>query len=101
MPDTISYDPDLLRSYSLTAFDVGVGAESEEDEGVELNVQLPSNPDIRKHVSLAGLYLVAIMSLDQDGTIANRMDELMQRGAINEVDACNFIQTAIDTDTTA
>lgn len=90
----MTYDPDLLRTYSLTAFDIGIA-----DEGdVELTVQLPSGPDIRKHVSLAGLYMMAIMSLDQDGSIAARMDEIMEKGAVSEVDACNFIQTAIDTD---
>lgn len=90
----MTYDTDLLRTYSLTAFDIGVA-----DQGdVELNVQLPSDPNIRKHVSLAGLYLMAIMSLDQDGTIAARMDEIMEKGPVSEIDACNFIQTAIDTD---
>ena len=97
MTDTFDYDPDLLRSYSLTAFDVG----SADEGGVELNIQLPGQPDIRKHVSLAGLYMLAIMELDQDGTIAERMDAIMDRGPVNEVDACNAIQLAIDTDYTA
>lgn len=76
-----------LRQFTLTAFDIGEDGE----EDVELVVTTPSNPSIRRHVSLSGLYLLAIMTLDQDGTIEKRMDALLEAGPINEVDAVNRI----------
>lgn len=81
-------DPMHLRNYALKAFDIGEDGE----ESVELIVDLPTNPDIRAHVSLAGLFLLAIMTLDQDETIERRMEELVTSGPINEVDAANQIQ---------
>lgn len=87
---TFSSTTDLftLRQYTLKVFDIG----QDDDADVELIIDLPERPDIRKHVSLAGLYLLAIMSLDADGVIADRMDELLAQGSINEVDASNRIQ---------
>ncbi|UTC29038.1 hypothetical protein MARCHEWKA_05290 [Brevundimonas phage vB_BpoS-Marchewka] len=77
-----------LRQYTLNLFDIG----DDEEADVELIVNLPERPDIRKHVSLAGLYLLAVLSLDEEGLIADRMDELLASGSINEVDAANRIQ---------
>lgn len=77
-----------LRQYTLNLFDIG----EDDDADVELIVNLPERPDIRKHVSLAGLYLLAIMTLDEEGVIAERMNTLLDGGCINEVDAANRIQ---------
>lgn len=87
---TFSSTSDLfsLRQYTLKVFDIG----EDDDADVELIIDLPERPDIRKHVSLAGLYLLAIMSLDEEGLIADRMDALLAQGSINEVDAANRIQ---------
>lgn len=85
--DTLS-DLFALRQYTLKAFDIG----EDDDADVELVIDLPDRPDIRKHVSLAGLYMLAIMTLDAEGVIADRMDSLLASGSINEVDAANRIQ---------
>lgn len=77
-----------LRQYTLNLFDIG----EDDDADVEMIVNLPERPDIRKHVSLSGLYLLAIMSLDAEGVIADRMNDLLDGGSINEVDAANRIQ---------
>jgi hypothetical protein len=76
-----------LQTFRLTAFDMGEDGE----EDVELVVDTPSDPSRHRHASLALLYGLAIMTLDQDGTIERRMDELLQAGAINEIDAINKI----------
>ena len=87
---TFSSTSDLfsLRQYALKVFDIG----EDDDADVELIIDLPERPDIRKHVSLAGLYILAIMTLDEEGVIADRMDALLAQGSINEVDAANRIQ---------
>lgn len=80
-------DPFPLREYSLRAFDIG----EEGEEDVELVIHTPQNPDVRSFVSLAGLYMLAVMTLDQDGTVQRRMESLLDAGPINEVDAINRI----------
>ncbi|AFU88017.1 hypothetical protein CcrColossus_gp147 [Caulobacter phage CcrColossus] len=70
--------------FSLTAYD--------EPEGdVQIITTTPSKPNIRRPASLSLLYGLAILSLDHDGTIERRMNELLDAGPINEVDACNRI----------
>lgn len=76
-------DPALPR-FSLTAYD-------ELDGNVQIITTTPSKPDIRKPASLALLFGLAILTLDADGTIEARMDALLARGMINEVDAVNRI----------
>jgi len=76
-----------LNTFRLTAFDVG----EDGAEDVQLVVDTPSAPSIRRHASLALIYGLAIMTLDQDGTIERRVDELMAAGMISEVDAVNKI----------
>lgn len=89
---SLDLDPDLLRRFALQAYDIGAdGAES-----VELIVDMPKKPEIRKTVSLAGLYILAVMTLDEDGSINRRMDELLLKGPISEIDACNRITTLLD-----
>ncbi|USN14200.1 hypothetical protein PAPPERLAPAPP_05300 [Brevundimonas phage vB_BpoS-Papperlapapp] len=88
MSSTPTDDLFALRQYTLDLFDVG----DDEEADVELIVNFPERPDIRKHVSLAGLYLLAVLTLDEEGLIADRMDELLASGSINEVDAANRIQ---------
>lgn len=80
-------DPRLAK-FTLAAFDIG----DDGQEDVEIITTAPDRPDIRKHVSLAGLYMLAILSLDADGTVEARMDDLLMDGAINEVDAANRIR---------
>lgn len=88
MTSTSTADLFALRQYTLNLFDIG----DDDNADVELIVNQPERPDIRKHVSLAGLYLLAVLSLDEEGVIADRMDELLLSGSINEVDAANRIQ---------
>lgn len=76
-------DPALPR-FSLTAYD-------ELDGNVQIITTTPSKPDIRKPASLALLFGLAILTLDADGTIEARMEALLARGMINEVDAVNRI----------
>lgn len=92
-PPPPAEDP-ALRQFRLSAFDIGDDGE----EDVELVVDLPTRPSIRKHASLAGLYLLAIMTLDQDGTIADRIDQLLADTPINEVDCCNRIALLVQGD---
>lgn len=82
-------DPPALRAFTLRAFDIGEDGE----EDLELIVQLPEKVDIRRHASMALLWGLAVMSLDQDGTIEKRMEALCDAagGYINEADACNKI----------
>ncbi|UTC28347.1 hypothetical protein GURKE_03200 [Brevundimonas phage vB_BpoS-Gurke] len=91
-PTELTFDPELLRRFALQAYDIG--ADGAED--VELIVDLPQKPEIRKTVSLAGLFILAVMTLDEDGTISRRMDELLKTGPISEIDACNRITTLLD-----
>lgn len=53
-------------------------------------------PDIRRHASMALLYGLALMTLDQQGVIAETIDALLKDGPINEVDACNRISLLMD-----
>lgn len=76
-----------LTQFRLTAFDIG----EDGAEDVEIITNVPAHPDIRRHASLALLFGLAVMSLDQDGTIERRIDELMEHGFISEVDAVNQI----------
>jgi hypothetical protein len=87
MPRPMKAEAQLHPDFTLTVFE---GAED-----VELNIELPNNPDVRRHASLALLYGLAIMSLDADGTIEKRVDELLTVGPISEVDACNRIALLI------
>jgi hypothetical protein len=71
-----------------------IAIDSEDDDGeedVDLLIRIPEAPNINLHASLALTYGLAIMTLDQDGTIKRRIDELLAAGPINEVDACNQI----------
>jgi hypothetical protein len=77
-----------LQSFALKAFDIGEDGE----EDVELILDLPVAPSINRHASLALLYGLAIMMLDQDGSIQRRMDQILDQGAISEIDAVNHIQ---------
>lgn len=68
--------------------------DTEDDDGnaeVDLLVSTPSSPDIRAHASLGLLYGLALMTLDQDGTIERRMNQLLEAGPVSEVDAVNNI----------
>lgn len=95
MSDSISdeqvLDEPALRTFTLQAFDVG----NDGEEDVELIVTVPEVPSILRHTSLALLYGLAILSLDQDGTLQRRMDELLEAGPISEIDACNRINLLI------
>jgi len=78
-PEADDYRP----PFHLTALD------GEDD--LELIVATPTKPNIRKQASMALLFGLAVMTLDQDGTIEKRMHELLDKGDINEVDAVNRI----------
>jgi hypothetical protein len=78
-PDGLAITPDFV----LTAM--------ESEEAVELLVSTPTSPNIRFHASAALMFGLAIMTLDQDGTIERRMEQLIANGPINEVDAVNRI----------
>lgn len=83
-PESFPSDP----HFQLIAID------SEDDDGeedVDLLISVPQNPNIHLHASLALTYGLAIMTLDQDGTIKRRIDQLLAAGPINEVDAVNQI----------
>lgn len=85
-PDTeIEEDADpALPRFSLTAYD-------DLDGNVQITTTVPSKPNIRKPVSLALLFGLAILTLDDDGTIEARMEALLAKGMLNEVDAVNRI----------
>lgn len=81
------FDEPSLATFKLAAFDIGEDGE----EDVEIVTSVPSEPSIRRPVSLALLYGLAILTLDHDGTIERRVDELLADGAISEIDAVNRI----------
>lgn len=79
-------DPRLC-SFRLAAFDIGEDGE----EDVELIVDTPSRPSLQRHASLALLYGLAIMKLDESGAISAMMDAILDEGPVSEVDAVNQI----------
>jgi hypothetical protein len=72
-----------LQSFALKAFDIGEDGE----EDVDLLDLGPAEPEHQPPRLPRPAYGLAIMTLDQDGTIQRRMDQLLAAGPINEVDA--------------
>jgi hypothetical protein len=66
-----------------------------DNEEVDLSIDLPEIVSMKKHASLGLLYMLAIMELDADGVIADKMDALLRDGPINEIDATNAIRALI------
>ncbi len=77
-------DIPLFPEFVLSTFDEG-------DEDVHLTVSRIDKPSIRRHASLALLYGLAILELDKAGVIEAKIEELLEAGPINEVDAANRI----------
>ncbi|AFU86594.1 hypothetical protein D869_gp320 [Caulobacter phage CcrRogue] len=77
---------DLEPQFSLAAYVPADGDRGEVDLIIHQTV-----PSIRRHASQALLYGLAIMTLDQQGVIADTIDALLAAGPINEVDAVNRI----------
>ena len=75
---------EALARFSLTVFD-------EREGDVQILTTTPTKPNIRHPASMALLYGLAILTLDADGVVERRMNELLDAGPINEVDACNRI----------
>lgn len=62
---------------------------------VELIVHTTTEPSQDRHASLALLYGLAIMSLDQQGVIAAEIDKLLAPGPMAESTACQNITLLI------
>ena len=77
---------ELQPQFHLVSYDAPEGA-------VDLTVSLPTNPDDRM-ASNALLFGMAIMTLNQDGTIEQRMLEILKSNAqpITQKAACEGIQ---------
>ena len=87
-------DEPALRQFRLDLFDIGEDGE----EDLELVIKTPEQPSVKKHASLAALYMLAVMTLDRDGTIERTVNALLADGAINEVDAVNRITLLLNAD---
>lgn len=79
-------DIPLTPQFAMNVFD-------EPNFQVDRTVSLPSNPDDRP-ASLSLLYGLAIMTLDQDGTIQKRMLEILRANNdnITQAQACDSIK---------
>jgi hypothetical protein len=64
----------------------------------DIEIGLLKNPSVKRHASMALLYGLAILTLDQTKVIAATIDKLLADGPINEVDACNRISLLIQQD---
>lgn len=60
-------------------------------DDIELNLNIPNEPDINNHASLALLYALAILTLDRQGTLNKMIEQFLATGPINEVDCANQI----------
>jgi len=79
------HDVEIIPQFSLTVYD-------QPGRQVELQVALPTNPDDRD-APMALIYGMALLSLDQDGTIQNRMLDLIKvNPTITQKAACDNIR---------
>lgn len=85
-PEGDPYDVvEMVPQFSMTVYD-------EPDFQVDRTIALPTDTDDRP-ASMALIYGLAVMTLDQDGTIQKRMLELIQSNAqITQKAACESIQ---------
>lgn len=80
----------LLPAFTLAVYD-------DADNDVSLIARIVP-PDIRKHASLGLMYGLAILTLERMGAITQTIDDLLQDGPINEVDANNRIAALLAED---
>ncbi|AFU87633.1 hypothetical protein CcrKarma_gp116 [Caulobacter virus Karma] len=85
-PAPLDIPDDLAPEFSLSAFVPASGDRAEADLIIH-----HTTPSVRRHASQALLYGLAIMTLDQQGVIADTIDALLKAGPISEVDAVNRI----------
>ncbi len=85
-PEGDPYDEiEMVPQFSMTVFD-------EPDFKVDRTIALPTHTDERP-ASMSLIYGLAVMTLDQDGTIQRRMLELIQANSeITQKAACESIQ---------
>jgi hypothetical protein len=84
-------NPPVLPEFELAVFDEG-------GDGAALEIGVMKAPSILRHASPALLYGLAIMTLDQQGTIKAMVDTLLADGPINEIDATNRITLLLEQD---
>lgn len=84
-PDTL---PPLDLVDSALGPDFALSCWPEEDgAAVSLLASYPENPNPAKHASMALLYGLAIMTLDQQGVLDQTIDRLLAAGPISEPEA--------------
>lgn len=84
-------DIPLKPEFSLSVFDDGA-------DGAGLEISILSHPSVKRHASPGLLYGLAIMTLDQQGTINAMVETLLAAGPISEVDASNRITLLLKQD---
>lgn len=85
--DDIYENVELRPQFTLVVFD-------EPDQAIDLTVSLPQNPDTRP-ANMALIYGLALLSLDQDGTIQKRMLDLIKSNTdetLTQKAVCDNIQ---------
>lgn len=85
---------DLAPEFALSAW---IGDDG--DRG-EINILVHTRQDaaIERHASMALLYGLAILALDQQGTIQATIDQMLAAGPINEIEAVNRINFLLKED---
>lgn len=73
-----------MPAFILSVFDNGA-------DDIELAINIPEEPQLDRHASLALLYGLAILTLDRQGTLNAMIDQFLIEGPINEIDATNRI----------
>lgn len=65
---------------------------------VEILVHTTSEPSIERHASMGLLYGLAILTLEQQGVIAETIEAMLRQGSISEADAVARITLLIKED---
>jgi hypothetical protein len=83
-PDELSGDGVVVPEFTLMVFD-------NNEDNIDITVNIPRTPDIKKHASLGLMYGLAWLLLEREGLVEKRVDFLLENGPMNEVDAVNSI----------
>jgi len=80
----------IIPSFALSVY--------ESEDGLTLRTHTTEQPSVRKFASLGLFFGLAIMTLEREGVIEAKVNELMSGDPVNEVDVVNRITLLLKED---